>query len=209
MRHLVVVDYGMGNLTSVSNAFARLGARCTISSDPFALRAASAIVLPGVGAFAAAMRKLRERGLEDALTQRVMGDKVPFLGICLGLQLVARDSTEHGHTRGLGWIDGHVQHMRPAADHPVPHVGWNQLASTGSPLFEQLPADAHFYFDHSFHLQCPADLVAATCEYGGRWVAAVHKDNVHAVQFHPEKSQRTGLRLLRNFLRYVEGATHA
>jgi imidazole glycerol-phosphate synthase subunit HisH len=203
---IAIVDYGMGNLGSVANAFARLGVPCQTTADPAVLRAARAIVLPGVGAFRAAMQNLRSRGLDRALDEEVRGRGKPFLGICLGLQLIAQDSTEHGFERGLGWIEGHVERIAPAA-HPVPHVGWNELRTVApSPLFERVAQDAHFFFDHSYHLRCPPELVTAQCDYGGRWVAAVQKDNIHAVQFHPEKSQRNGLRLLRNFARWLERA---
>jgi glutamine amidotransferase len=202
---IAIVDYGMGNLGSVANAFARLGVLCETTADPARLREARAIVLPGVGAFRAAMQNLRSRGLDRALDEEVRGRGKPFLGICLGLQLIAQDSTEHGFEQGLGWIEGHVERIAPAAPHPVPHVGWNELrALAASPLFERVEPGAHFFFDHSYHLRCAPEIVTAECDYGGRWVAAVQKGHIHAVQFHPEKSQRNGLRLLRNFTRWLE-----
>jgi glutamine amidotransferase len=201
---LAIVDYGMGNIGSVVNAFRRLGSNCVVTADPTELRRARSIVLPGVGAFKSAMDNLRDRGLVEALAERVVGERIPFLGICLGLQLLAKDSTEQGFSNGLGWIDAHVERIVPRPAKPVPHVGWNEVElMTRSPLFERLPAGAHFYFDHSYHLRCTESCVTAICGYGGSWVAAVAKDNIHAVQFHPEKSQRTGLRLLRNFLNYA------
>lgn len=206
MSTIAIVDYGMGNLGSVANAFARLGVPCETTADPARLRAARAIVLPGVGAFRAAMQNLRSRGLDQALDDEVRGRGKPFLGICLGLQLIAEDSTEHGFERGLGWIPGHVERLAPVQQ-PVPHVGWNELRPVAaSPLFDKVGGGAHFFFDHSYHLRCPAELVTARCDYGGDWVAAVQKDHIHAVQFHPEKSQRNGLRLLRNFTRWLERA---
>jgi imidazole glycerol-phosphate synthase subunit HisH len=205
MSSIAIVDYGMGNLGSVANAFARLGVACETTADPAKLRGARAIVLPGVGAFKAAMQNLRSRGLDKALDEEVRGRGKPFLGICLGLQLIAQDSTEHGFERGLGWIEGHVERMAPADAQPVPHVGWNELQpAAASPLFERVAPGSHFFFDHSYHLRCPDELVTARCDYGGRWVAAVQKGHIHAVQFHPEKSQRNGLRLLRNFTRWLE-----
>ena len=208
MRIVGLVDYGMGNLGSVVNAFERLGVACDLCRTPEDLDTVSGIVLPGVGAFHAAMENLRSRGLDRALTRRVVDEGAPFLGICLGLQLIAQDSTELGFSQGLGWIEGHVVRMEPADGHPIPHVGWNEVRHVPpAPLFERVADDAHFFFDHSYSLQCPSDLVAATCEYGGSWVAAVARDNIQAVQFHPEKSQRKGLRLLRNFLRFVDRRT--
>jgi glutamine amidotransferase len=197
---VVIVDYGMGNIGSVVNAFDMLGERCTVSNEPAALRGARGIVLPGVGAFAAAMANIRALGLDEAMTARVIGDRIPFLGICLGLQLIAKDSVEHGFTTGLGWIDGHVTRMEPADGLPVPHVGWNDVECRGtSRLFARVADTAHFYFDHTYSLDTPDDVVA-TCRYGGSYVAAIERDNIFAVQFHPEKSQRNGLRVLRNFL---------
>jgi glutamine amidotransferase len=204
---LVIVDYGMGNIGSVVNAFASLGVPCTVSRETDALRRASGIVLPGVGAFAAAMSNIRQLGLDSGLHEAVIGRRVPFLGICLGLQLIARDSVEHGFTEGLGWIEGHVVAMTPAAGLPVPHVGWNDVQRTAeSPMFCRIDAGADFYFDHTYCLESSLDAVVGTCEYGGRWVAAVQRGNIFAVQFHPEKSQRNGLRLLRNFVNTVHGS---
>lgn len=201
MADITIVDYGMGNIGSVANAFARLGATCNVADSPAQIHAASALVLPGVGAFPAAMRNLEQRGLAGPLTQTVMDQGVPFLGICLGLQLIAESSVEGGHTRGLGWIAGQVRALQPAGALPVPQVGWNEVVCSGSSsLFERLPPAAHFYFDHSYALESTDNVATATCDYGGRCVAAVQHNNVVAVQFHPEKSQRNGLRVLRNFL---------
>lgn len=209
MSGIVIVDYGMGNLGSVADAFAALGVQCRIADAPAGLRGARGIVLPGVGAFGAAMTNLRERRLDGALTASVLERRTPFLGICLGLQLIADDSTEHGFARGLGWVRGHVLRMEPGPPYPVPHVGWNEVEfRSGARLFERVAPGAHFYFDHSYHLDGGAEGATATCSYGRPWIAALEKDNIHAVQFHPEKSQRNGLRVLRNFARYVD-ACHA
>jgi imidazole glycerol-phosphate synthase subunit HisH len=205
MRPVVVVDYGMGNLGSVVSAFNALGVACEASSEPKRLANASGIVLPGVGAFGAAMVNLRERGLDEALTEHVVSRKTPFLGICLGLQLIAQDSTEQGYAEGLGWIEGRVERIPVREHNPVPHVGWNEVElSNGSPLFAGIGNLAHFVFDHSYQLRCASEFVAATCNYGGNVVAAIQKDNICAVQFHPEKSQRHGLRMLRNFSRCLD-----
>jgi glutamine amidotransferase len=201
-----VVDYGMGNIGSVCHALDLLGGRYVVSSRWRAFEEVAGIVLPGVGAFDAAMRNLHALDLVEALTGEVMGRRKPFLGICLGMQLLAKDSTENGLTSGLGWLDGHVREIDARPGVRVPHVGWNglQLRRTGT-LFERISEDAHFYFDHSFHLRCSQpDAVSALFDYGATYVAALERDNILAVQFHPEKSQRNGLKLLRNFLRLVE-----
>jgi glutamine amidotransferase len=194
----------MGNIGSVLNAFETLGVACEVAEAPDELSDAAGIVLPGVGAFHAAMDNLRARGLDYALNEQVVHRRKPFLGICLGMQLIASDSVELGYCKGLGWIEGHVVKLEPDGPLPVPHVGWNELAQRKpSPLFAQLADEAHFFFDHSYYLKCDSRLVTATCRYGGEWVAAINQENIHAVQFHPEKSQRNGLRLLRNFLNHV------
>lgn len=204
MSEVVIVNYGMGNIGSVVNAFNALGERCVVSDDPASLASAGGIVLPGVGAFHAAMDNLRSQGFEDALNEQVLHRRKPFLGICLGMQLIAQDSEELEYCTGLGWIEGHVVKLETAAAQPVPHVGWNDLQRRrDTPLLNALGDDPHFFFDHSFHLQCPQELVTATCDYGGEWVAAIQQENILAVQFHPEKSQRNGLRLLRNFLNFA------
>lgn len=203
-KSILIVNYGMGNIGSVSNALDYLGGKYVISNHKRDLGLADAIILPGVGAFGAAMENLRQLDLVDELTEQVTIKKKPFLGICLGMQLLAKDSVEMGHFAGLGWIDGNVVEIDPSAGLRVPHVGWNEVTPTQpDPLFRRIEEGAHFYFDHSFHLQCSEPAVSAVCEYGGRYVAAIQKENILAVQFHPEKSQRSGLKLLRNFLNFV------
>ncbi|MEI7803836.1 MAG: imidazole glycerol phosphate synthase subunit HisH [Hyphomicrobiales bacterium] len=204
----VIVDYGMGNLGSVSNAFARLGVAAVISSDPNIVCAAPAIVLPGVGAFGEAMRRLRAGGLADALNTAVCKRGIPFLGICLGMHLVAERSEEGGDEPGLGWIAGRVVRITEAPGRFVPHVGWNDVhASEGEALFRNIVPGAHYYFDHSYDMDCSPDLVIARVEYAGRSVvAAIRHGNILAAQFHPEKSQNNGLRLFRNFL-VISGET--
>jgi glutamine amidotransferase len=202
---ITIVDYGMGNIGSVCHALDVLGGSHRVSSRKDDLAGAHGIVLPGVGAFGAAMQNLRDLDLVDALTEQVINRRTPFLGICLGMQLMARDSVENGFSTGLGWIDGHVLAIEAHPAHRVPHVGWNGVQIRRStPLFQRIDGDAHFYFDHSFHLECGDDWVAASCDYGRPYVAAVQRDNILAVQFHPEKSQRNGLKLLRNFLNAVQ-----
>lgn len=201
---LTIVDYGMGNIGSVAHALDLLAGRYVVSNRPEALRDAAGIILPGVGAFAAAMTNLRALDLVDELSEQVRNRRKPFLGICLGMQLVAQDSVENGFSNGLGWIDGHVRAMEPPGRLRVPHVGWNGVArKPDHPLFARIEDNAHFYFDHSFHVVCDPAMTIASCEYGEPCAAALQHDNILAVQFHPEKSQRNGLKLLRNFLNIV------
>jgi imidazole glycerol-phosphate synthase subunit HisH len=203
MSRVAVVDYGMCNLDSVRRAFEEVGAQPFVTDEPAELERADAIVLPGVGAFPDAMRNLRRRGFDDALTKLVIDEGVPFLGVCLGMQLLASSGEEVATTEGLGWFDADVVRLRPAAgDTRIPHVGWNEVdALPDSPLFAGIPPRADFYFVHSFHLQCrDAGDTLATTPYCGGFTSAVARRNVFAVQFHPEKSQAHGLRLLRNFV---------
>lgn len=198
---IAVADYGMGNLRSVQTALTALGARSAVTRDHDELRAAERIILPGVGAFGRAMQRLEESGLAALLTDLVKRDGKPVLGICLGMQLLCRSSTEHGHHAGLGLIDAEVQRFRvPSTTRlRIPHVGWNDVEGRdGSTL---APAGGTFYFVHSFHAVCkdPAD-VAGTCEHGERFPAVIERENVLGAQFHPEKSQDEGLMVLRRFL---------
>jgi glutamine amidotransferase len=202
-QRIAIIDYGMGNLDSVRRAFEEVGARPYVTDDPGDLDAADRIVLPGVGAFADAMRNLRSRGLDEALAKHVWDEGAPFLGVCLGMQLMADIGDEVTSTDGLGWIDGRCIRFVPSdEDRRVPHVGWNEVtASVDSPLFAGIPPAADFYFVHSFHVVCATVAqVLATTPYCGGFVSAVQHGHVFGVQFHPEKSQRFGLRLLQNFL---------
>jgi glutamine amidotransferase len=206
MNHIAIVDYGMCNLDSVRRAFEELGAHATVVDDPAGLERADRIVLPGVGAFPDAMRNLRARGLDDALTKHVLDAGAPFLGICLGMQLLATAGEEVMPTAGLGWLDAEVVRLEPDAPSVrIPHIGWNEVDAVSIPsveaLFAGIPPHADFYFVHSFHVACRRSTdVLATTPYCGSFVSAVGHDNVFAVQFHPEKSQQHGLRFLRNFL---------
>jgi glutamine amidotransferase len=197
-----IVDYGMCNLDSVRRAFEEIGARAFVTDDPVGLERADRIVLPGVGAFPDAMRNLRARGLDDALTKQVIDGGAPFLGVCLGMQLLARIGNEVEATEGLGWLDAEVKRFTPVAGERVPHIGWNEVdVPSEHPLFAGIPPRADFYFVHSFHVVCADERdVVATTPYCGDFVSAVGRDNVFATQFHPEKSQQHGLRVLRNFV---------
>lgn len=196
---LALIDYGAGNLHSVWNALRAAGAdRIEVTADPEAVRTAGRIVLPGVGAFAAAMRALSGvPGLVEALNEAVRGNGRPFLGVCVGMQLMAEAGEEHGTTPGLGWCKGVVRAIQPRADLKVPHMGWNDVIPTAPhPLIEAGEA----YFLHSFAYQ-GADVLAQT-DHGGPVVAAIGRDNMAGVQFHPEKSQHYGLALLARFLEW-------
>jgi imidazole glycerol-phosphate synthase subunit HisH len=200
---VVIIDYGLGNLRSVAGAVHRLGHQFRISRARVDLEAADRLILPGVGAFGDGMKNLHDLDLVALLGRLVLEEKKPILGICLGCQLLARESFEFGHHAGLGWIDASVIRLEPPdTDLRVPHVGWNDLLQTRpSSLWEGVPADALFYYVHSFHLQCRDEaVVTGECPYGNRFVAAVQKGNIHGTQFHPEKSQLHGLTVLRNFL---------
>ncbi|MBO6783438.1 MAG: imidazole glycerol phosphate synthase subunit HisH [Alphaproteobacteria bacterium] len=197
---VVIVDYGMGNIASVRNALAALGVPASLSSDRMDLAAAEAIVLPGVGAFGEAMANLHSLDLVGPLTEQVVGNAKPFLGICLGMQLIAERSEEQGDHEGLGWIPGAVVPIPPRDGFAVPHVGWSELAfGPDDPAFARLDRESCFYFDHSFTLRTESGLVRATADYGVPLTAVVGRANIIATQFHPEKSQRSGLKFLRNF----------
>lgn len=201
---IAIVDYGMGNLHSVRHALEHVGAEVLVTSRAEDLERAERIVLPGVGAFGECMRNLHATGLVETLEEQVRAEGKPFLGICLGMQALAEEGLELGHHKGLGWLRGVVEPLPVAGTGlKLPHVGWNEVrpSSTGAPLFRGLRKDASFYFVHSYRLR-PSDpaVTAATCDYGGAFTAAVLDRNVFATQFHPEKSQQDGLRLLANFL---------
>jgi glutamine amidotransferase len=203
VERVAIVDYHLCNVDSVRRAFETLGAKAFITDEPNDLANADRIVLPGVGAFPDAMRNLHDRGLDDALALQVLEEGAPFLGVCLGMQLLATIGYEVTETKGLGWIDGSVARLAPTeTDRRIPHIGWNEVRpAVDSPLFDGIPPNADFYFVHSFHMTCGhGDAVLATTPYCGAFVSAVQREHVFGVQFHPEKSQQWGLRLLKNFL---------
>ncbi len=205
---IAIVDYGMGNLRSVLKAFEAVGADARVTSKSSDILNAQAVVLPGVGAFRDCMKNLDQLGLIDSVKKSVAGGK-PFLGICLGLQVLFAQSEEFGDVEGLDLVPGKVLRFspeNPAAGEPdlkVPHMGWNQVKiQKPSPLFEGVPDEAYFYFVHSYYVQ-PDDpkIAATTTSYGKEFVSGIQYDNVHAFQFHPEKSQKLGLQMLRAFSR--------
>lgn len=195
-----IVDYGMGNLRSVQKAFERLGVRAVICRNPTQLQGIEKLVLPGVGAFRDAIAELKSQQFARPILEHVRAGK-PFLGICLGLQLLFDVSYEDGEWPGLGIVPGKVVRFEPQPGLKVPHMGWNRLEIQGSPrIFDGIPPGTHFYFVHSYYV-VPQDesIVAAWTEHGTRFVSAIARDNLFATQFHPEKSQRGGLKLLQNF----------
>lgn len=197
---IAIIDYGRGNLYSVQKAFARLGAQAIVTSDAGQIAAADRVVLPGVGAFGDCMNNLRSYGLETVIRQ-VTERGTPFLGICLGLQLLFDGSEEDPGVAGLGIIPGMVRKINTRGL-KIPHMGWNSLAfGTASPLFSDLPDNPYVYFVHSYHA-VPADeqLITAVTAYGEQVTAAIGRANVQAVQFHPEKSSAVGMQMLKNWL---------
>ncbi len=212
MSRVAIIDYGSGNLRSAAKAFERCGANVVVTADPGEASAADRIVLPGVGAFADCRDGLAALpGMVEALTRSVIEDGKPFLGICVGMQLMATFGLEHGRTQGLGWIDGEVRAIAPSDTAlKVPHMGWNELSFVDSPAFANghdvlqdlnKSVAPHAYFVHSFHFQ-PDDgaHLLAKADYGGDIVAIIGRDNLIGTQFHPEKSQAVGLKFIENFL---------
>lgn len=209
MSGIVVVDYGAGNLRSVVNALEALGRTATIADAPDALEGATAIILPGVGAFADGMDGLRKRDLVEPLTEAVMHRRIPYLGICLGMQFVADEGLENGRHEGLGWLPGTVRRIAPAdPSYKVPHMGWNDVkVERESALLAGLGDSPVFYFLHGYFFD-PATTstgaVTSTCRHGITMAATIERDNIFGTQFHPEKSQEAGIALLRNFLATVD-----
>jgi len=200
---IVIVDYNTGNLGSILNMFKKIGHKAAISADPQQVAAASKLVLPGVGAFDVGMLNLDKSGLIPLLNKRVVEDGVPTLGICLGMQLMASCS-EEGKRTGLGWVDANVIRFQShALSSPlkIPHMGWNRvLMRRPSPLTSELPDEPRFYFVHSYFVRCNrAEDVLLTTNYGETFDSAFQSGNVWGVQFHPEKSHKFGMALLRNF----------
>jgi glutamine amidotransferase len=200
-----IVDYGSGNLRSVTNALAMIGADARLCSTPQQLHGAERIILPGVGAFKSCADNLRSRGFEETLDELVIRQRRPILGICIGMQLMARKSLEGGEHTGMGWFDAEVVRLAPQPERlRVPQIGWNDIEYRDDcPLFFGLPQKPDVYFVHSYWMNCrdKAD-VGAWCDYGGRVTAAVWRGNIAGTQFHPEKSQDPGLRILENFVHW-------
>ncbi|WP_157670897.1 imidazole glycerol phosphate synthase subunit HisH [Chitinibacter sp. GC72] len=199
---VLIVDYGMGNLASVARAIEVAGGRAMISLSPMDIKKASHIVLPGVGAFPDAMHALHHGGWVESLIEAFNVQCIPALGICLGMQLLADYGEEHGITPGLGIIGGRVCQMVPQAGERLPHVGWNEVIQVKqSELFARTEPSADYYFVHKYHFNAAnQESILATSNYAGGFVSAIQREHVFGVQFHPEKSSKNGLQLIRNFL---------
>lgn len=197
---VLVVDYGMGNLASARRGFQECGAQVEVSREPEAIARNHAVVVPGVGAFGQAMDRLNAAGWTGALQDAAAAGK-PVMGICLGMQLLADAGEEGGENRGLGLIPGTVRRLTPSSDERVPHVGWNTVCSKPDSLFTGIPDSTDFYFVHSYHFVADqSDHVIATTPYAGGIASVVRRGRVIGTQFHPEKSSRAGLQLIRNFI---------
>ena len=201
MRMIAIIDYDAGNIKSVEKALKYLGEDAVITRDREEILSADKVILPGVGAFGDAMGKLRQYGLDEVIRD-VTAKGTPFLGICLGLQLLFESSEETPGVEGLGILKGKIVKIPPAPGIKIPHMGWNNIkVKEDSRLFKGLPENPYVYFVHSYYLQADdEDIVAATTEYGVKIHAAVEKDNIFACQFHPEKSSTVGLQILKNFV---------
>jgi glutamine amidotransferase len=198
---VVIIDYGMGNLRSVQKAFEHVGCQVVITQDPQVILSASHVVLPGVGAFGDAIRNLERAGLIDSI-YRVVQDGRPFLGICLGLQLLFERSYEGGVFKGLALLPGEVKRLPEELNIKIPHMGWNELRYRANPIFEGLDDPCFVYFVHSYYVEPRvSEHVIGTAFYGMDITVAVNKDNIYGLQFHPEKSGVEGLKMLRNFAR--------
>lgn len=202
MTSVGVVDIGLSNVDSVQRAFEVCGAAVGLVTEPRDLTEYDRLVLPGVGAFGDAMRRLSARGLDEGLREVVADGRTPVLGVCLGMQLLVEKGTEGGEAPGLGLVPGAVTRIVAAEGERVPHIGWNEVTpAADNPLFEGIEPGSDFYFVHSFEVRVPdPGCVASTTPYAGGFCSAISHGLVHGVQFHPEKSQRNGLALMKNFL---------
>jgi glutamine amidotransferase len=205
---IAIIDYGMGNLRSVQKAIEKVGYQAIVTSDPEEVKRASGVILPGVGAFGDAMYNLKHLGMIDAI-KKVVKEGTPFLGICLGMQLLFSTSEEHGMHVGLNLIPGHVRRFK--GNFKIPHMGWNSLTlHAQSPILEHVKNGDYVYFVHSYYVE-PMDrqVILASADYHGDVPAIVQKNNVFGIQFHPEKSSSAGLQMLTNFAKLVKDGVHA
>lgn len=214
---VVIINTGVGNVKSVANMFKRIKVDATISDDPSEVRKADALILPGVGSFDAAIRRFRKCGLSDVLNEKVLSQKTPIMGLCLGMQLMATES-EEGEEKGFDWIPGVLKKISPLGDNGekirVPHMGWNIIRDTNNCfLYENMGDEPRFYFDHSYCFKPENEQdYFGSVSYGSKFAAGIRRDNIFGLQFHPEKSHRFGMAMFENFVAYVfqhkGGATH-
>jgi|TARA_B110000438_G_scaffold199774_1_gene191310 imidazole glycerol-phosphate synthase subunit HisH len=205
MKKLVIIDYGMGNLWSVMSAIEYLGLQTVISNDPKVISKSELLILPGVGSFRIAMKRLKELHIDEAIYEVLKKEKSKILGICLGMQLLGNSSDEDGHTEGLGIVPLNFKHFDKEVDGKslkVPHVGFNSIAPSQSKgIFKTLPNNPNFYFVHSYRsTEAPLGYISAKCNYGQEFIAAFDNGKIAGTQFHPEKSQTNGLIMLKNFI---------
>lgn len=200
---MIIVDYKIGNIGSIINMFKKIGVKAKLSSNKEEILNAKKLILPGVGSFDNGMRHLKESGLIDILNKKVLEDKTPILGICLGMQLLM-DSSEEGIEKGLGWIKGEVKKFQFNSSDKlkVPHMGWNLVNPTKKDsLYRDFSDESRFYFVHSYHAVCEnEENILATTNYGYKFTSSIYKDNIYGAQFHPEKSHKFGMKLLKNFV---------
>ncbi len=204
MLKIAVIDYGMGNLKSVTNAINYLGYEVYISNKANELEKANALILPGVGSFGQAMENLKKLELDKVIRFLSLDQEVPILGICLGMQILGNDSNEGGLNKGLGLIPGHVRKIPEKDNYRLPHIGWNSIKILSEkPIYENISSESSFYFVHSYRFECDQEFISSSTEYSSRIVSSIQKNNIFGVQFHPEKSHKNGLILLKNFINHV------
>lgn len=205
LMKIYIIDYGMGNLKSILNALKHVtDYEVAVTDDPKMIPEADAYILPGVGAFRDAIKNLRDKEFVEILNKEVLENKKPILGICLGMQLLFTSSNEGGYFEGLNWIDGEIKFLNPGNDLRVPHVGWNDLIIKDEAMFSGLGSDKNTYFVHSYFADTDEKYITSTFDYGKEYTASVCKSNIWGMQFHPEKSQKNGFQLLRNYISFCE-----
>ena len=203
--NIKIIDYGMGNIQSVKNAFELLDCNVQIIDNPDEIKNADGIILPGVGAFGNAIKNLEEKKIINPLKDAVLDQKIPLLGICLGMQLLADSSEERGSNKGLSFISGDIRKIPEIKGYRLPHVGWNDVSiKKEDHLFKNITDKSSFYFVHSYRFECDEDYVVATTDYGQNINAVVQKDHIFGVQFHPERSQKKGFHLINNFIDFIK-----
>lgn len=203
---IVIIDYGMGNISSIQKAISFLGFESILSADREVILSADKIILPGVGSYAEAMLNINNKGLLSVIRDAALSKKIPVLGICLGMQLLSSYGEEDGGTEGLNLIPGRVVKMQLGKEFKLPHVGFNNLlVKTSDPILKDIPEGSHFYFVHKFHfiVDDPSNIIGET-DYDKNLTALIRKDNIYGAQFHPEKSQKVGLQLLSNFIKELK-----